>query len=44
MTFDYGNQRGHSIGMIYDVKKPVFNSKDYGSVAVHVYRTKISDA
>lgn len=42
-TFDYGNQHGHAIGMVYGVGKPVFNSKDYGSIAVFVARTQISD-
>ena len=40
---DYGNKRGFATGMIYGVKKPKFNSKDFGSIGVYVARTKISD-
>lgn len=43
-SFDYGNQRGHAIGIIYGVKKPIFNSKDFGSIGCFVARTKVSDA
>jgi len=42
--FDYDEQEGYATGMIYDVAKPVFNSLDYGSIALHVNRTAISDA
>jgi N4-gp56 family major capsid protein len=42
--FDYDNEMGYSTGMIYDVAKPVFNSLDYGSVALNVARTQISDS
>ena len=42
--FDYDNEVGHALGMIYGVGKPKFNSKDYGSVCIPVARTRISDA
>jgi N4-gp56 family major capsid protein len=42
--FDYDNECAYSMGMIYDVAKPVFNSLDYGSMALHVARTQIADA
>lgn len=42
--FDYGREHGHSIQMIGKASKPVFNSLDYGVVALHVARTQISDA
>jgi len=42
--FDYEEQQAYATGMIYDVAKPVFNSLDYGSIALHVNRTKIADA
>ena len=42
--FDFDNEDAYATGMIYDVAKPVFNSLDYGSVALHVARTKIADA
>ena len=49
-TFDYKNKTGWSIAMIYAVKKPKFTqpsvgvAKDYGSIAVYVSRTQVSDA
>lgn len=43
-TFDYEEEVGFQIAMTYGVKKPVFNSKDYGSVAVVLNRTRVSDA
>jgi len=39
---DYGNKQGWSINMIAGVKKPVFNSFDYGSIGVALARTKVS--
>lgn len=42
--FDYENECAYATNMIYDVAKPVFNSLDYGSVALNVARTQISDA
>lgn len=42
--FDYGNELAYSVEMIYGVNKPVFNSKDYGSMAFYTARTQISDA
>ncbi len=41
-TFDYDNEHGYGWGMICRVAKPVFNTKDYGSVAVYVSRTQIN--
>lgn len=49
-TFDYKNKTGWSISMIYGVKKPKFTqpsvgvAKDFGSIAVYVARTQVSDA
>lgn len=43
-TFDYKREHGFAWGMLSGVAKPVFNSKDYGSVGVYVARTQISDA
>jgi len=42
--FDYGEQHGYAWGMTARTGKPVFNSVDYGSLAVYVARTQISDA
>lgn len=39
---DYGNQLGWAWNMICGVKKPVFNSQDYGSIGVYLARTKVS--
>jgi N4-gp56 family major capsid protein len=41
-TFDYQNEHGYAWGMISAVGKPVFNSKDYGSIGVYLARTAIS--
>jgi N4-gp56 family major capsid protein len=41
-TFDYDNEHGYGWGMICRVKKPVFNSLDYGSIGVYVARTQIN--
>jgi N4-gp56 family major capsid protein len=35
--FDYGNKLGVSAGTIYGLKKTVFNSKDFGVIAMPVY-------
>jgi N4-gp56 family major capsid protein len=43
-TFDYDEEHGFGWGMTSKVNKPVFNSLDYGSIAVYVARTQISDA
>lgn len=40
--FDYGNEHGFGWGMICATGKPVFNSVDYGSLAVYVARTQIN--
>ena len=41
--FDYGNEHGYGWGLLYQTNKPVFNSLDYGSIAMYVARTQISD-
>jgi hypothetical protein len=35
--FDYENQLGVSAGMIYGLKKTVFNSADFASIVVATY-------
>lgn len=35
--FDYGNQLGVSAGMIFGMKKAVFNSEDFGAITVSTY-------
>lgn len=35
--FDYGNQLGVSAGMIFGVKKTVFNSTDFGTIVMSSY-------
>lgn len=35
--FDYGNQLGVAAGLIFGLKKTVFNSKDFGTVTVPTY-------
>lgn len=35
--FDYGNQLGVSAGMIWGIKKPVFNSIDFGTIVISTY-------
>jgi len=32
--FDYGNQLGVAAGMIFGMKKTVFNSKDFGTIVM----------
>lgn len=39
---DYKNKLGWSINMIAGVKKPVFNSQDFGSIGIALARTKVS--
>ena len=36
-TFDYGNQLGVSAGMIFGLKKTVFNSKDFATIVIPTY-------
>lgn len=43
-NFDYQEEHGYAIRMTYGVEKPVFNSKDFGSVGIFLARTQISDA
>lgn len=35
--FDYGNQLGVSAGMIWGLKKTIFNSQDFGTIVVPTY-------
>jgi N4-gp56 family major capsid protein len=42
--FDYDEEQGFAWRMTAGVAKPVFNSLDYGSCAVYVARTSVSDA
>lgn len=41
--FDYDEEHGYAWAMTAGVKKPKFNSEDFGSLGVYVARTKISD-
>lgn len=43
-NFDYENEHGYAIDMTLGIKKPQFNSVDYGSMAVYVARTQVSDS
>lgn len=36
-TFDYGNKLGVAAGMIWGLKKSVFNSTDYGVIVLSTY-------
>lgn len=36
-TFDYGNKLGVAVGMIWGLKKSVFNSADYGVIVIPTY-------
>ena len=36
-TFDYGNQLGVSAGMIFGIKKSVFNSADFATIVTTTY-------
>jgi len=40
--FDYGREHGFGWSMIAGAKKPVFDSTDYGSIAMYVARTDVS--
>jgi N4-gp56 family major capsid protein len=40
--FDYGNQLGVSAGLIWGMKKTVFNSLDFSTIAIPVYSIKRS--
>ena len=42
--FDYGREHGFAVSMMSAVEKPVFNSLDYGSIAIYTSRTQIGDA
>lgn len=35
--FDYGNQFGVAAGLIWGAKKNIFNSKDFGTIAIDTY-------
>jgi len=37
--FDYGNKLGVSAGMIFGLKKSVFNSADFATIAIDTYAT-----
>lgn len=43
-TFDYEEKNGYAWAITAKAGKPNFDSKDYGSVALFVARTRISDA
>ena len=43
-NFDYGEEHGYAYRMTAGLAKPVFNSLDFGSTAIYVARTAISDA
>lgn len=43
-TFDYKEKNGYAWAITAKAGKPKFDSKDYGSVALFVARTQISDA
>ena len=40
--FDYKNEKGIGMNMIYGVGKPKFNSLDYGSMALYVACTDVT--
>lgn len=42
--FDYGREHGYAIDFILKAGKPVFDSKEYGTVALIVSRTNVSGA
>jgi N4-gp56 family major capsid protein len=42
--FDYQREHGFAWSVICGCEKPVFNSTDYGSAAVYLARTQVSDA
>lgn len=39
-SFDYGNQLGVSAGMRWGAKKTIFNSQDFGTIAISTYSIK----
>lgn len=41
-TFDYKNEEGVGVNMIFKADKPVFNSLDFGSLGVYLARTNVS--
>jgi len=43
-SFDYGNQWGISVGAIFGVIKPLFNSLDYGVITMYTAATTASTA
>lgn len=43
-TFDYGNKWGISVGAIFGVLKPMFNSLDYGVISICTAATTASTA
>ena len=43
-SFDYGNKWGVSVGAIFGVVKPMFNSKDYGVISIATAATTASTA
>lgn len=43
-SFDYGNKWGMSVGAIFGVQKPVFNSLDYGVITITTAATVASTA
>ena len=43
-TFDYENKTGFSVGRIFGVVKPQFNSEDYGVITVATAATTLSTA
>ena len=36
-VFDYGNQLGVAVGMIWGLKKTRFNSEDFGTITIPTY-------
>jgi len=43
-SFDYGNKWGISVGAIFGCIKPMFNSKDYGTISIDTAATTASTA
>lgn len=41
--FDYDNEEGYAWGFIGATGKPVFNSKDYGTIGVYTARTGVAE-
>lgn len=40
-TFDYGNKHGFATGLIGGIQKLMFNSKEYGVIALDTYATEV---